>query len=78
MTRLPSLILSATLLTVLPSVQPDVQTCVTVDYTLHSATGPITIGSACLSSFEHTGDHMRIETIDFGTTIFKSGFEVWP
>lgn len=52
--------------------------CVLVHYTLRGYDGPVDIDNACLTLFMHRGDHMVIETVDFGDGVFHGDFEVWP
>jgi hypothetical protein len=80
MTRLPSLILSATLLTVLPSSQPEVQTCaVQVVIDLQTYDGPKHYENFCLSLPAMYGDGLlSIEAVGIGDKLFHGDFELWP
>lgn len=52
--------------------------CVLVHYTLHSYNGPVDIDNTCKVLLVDRGDHIQIETIDFGDGVFRGDFEVWP
>jgi hypothetical protein len=80
MTRLPSLILSTTLLTVLPSSQPEVQTCaVQVVIDLQTYDGPKHYENFCLSQPAMYGDGLlSIEAVSLGDGIFRDGFDTPP
>lgn len=80
MTRIPSLIASATLLAVLPSSQPEAQTCaVQVVIDLQTYDGPKHYDNLCLSLPAMYGNGLlSIEAVSMGNGIFKSGFDPLP
>lgn len=51
------------------------QTCILVDYTLHTYDGPIELPSACLNWKMDRGDWIVIDATELGDGVFRSGFD---
>lgn len=71
-------LLISLLLAAQPDTPQDVTPCVLVHHVNHSYDGPLDIDDTCLTVFQFRGDHMEIETIDFGDRVFHGDFELWP